>query len=368
MPRTEALRWLAPIALTAWLSGCAAAPPMPPLMANTARSGITVSELRAMDYEYAARFGQMVAVTAMEIVEQTDDEEVRERAYRWRMWATPQARAAAFDQDPVGGLLELWALAGQQHRFLGDGEGSQALKDQQALAVATASKLEDQARALGARVIEAKLFEDISARIDAWIIDHPIEGWFSVRPTARADLASLAKRQTQGGLQAVGSIEETFRDLNDRLAILTLEVPEEMRWQAEYLTRALFEERFEEPTRAAVSVMGDVSAFLRGFEETLAEETDAFLEGFRGEREAIFDAVRDERMTILDAVERAQSSVLLSLDEQVTSAAEKLDQVGRGLIDYFFLRLFQALAVIGLFVLLLVALVLFVLRRRRNED
>jgi LPXTG-motif cell wall-anchored protein len=60
--------------------------------------------------------------------------------------------------------------------------------------------------------------------------------------------------------------------------------------------------------------------------------------------------------------------VLAALDEQLTSTTKNLDKVGRGLIDYFFLRLFQALAAVGLFVLLLVVLVLFVLRRRRNQD
>ncbi|MBW2211959.1 MAG: hypothetical protein JRG67_13125, partial [Deltaproteobacteria bacterium] len=82
----------------------------------------------------------------------------------------------------------------------------------------------------------------------AWVDEHPIEGQLFVRPTAGADLAGLVPETKQGGLKAVASLEETFRDLNDRITILTVQMPVEARWQAEYLTNSLFEERVQGPT------------------------------------------------------------------------------------------------------------------------
>lgn len=369
MSPTVALLSMAPIALAAWISGCNTTPPRPPLTADIAYQEVTVHRLRAMDYEYANRFGQQVSVTAMQIAASTQDAEVRDRAYRWRIWATPQARAAAFDQDPVAGLIELWVLAGQQRAYLSEGGGSQALGEHQALAVDMATRLEDHVRELATSVMKADRFEDISKRIDAWVSTHPIEGWFSVRPTARADLATLVPRRTQGGLSAVGSMEETFRDLNDRLAILTSQLPEEARWQAEYLTHALFEERFQEPTDSIIGAVADITAFLEGFEGTLEEQTDAAIEAVQRERMAVFDAIAEERAMILSAIEQERLTVMTKLDEQLLLASAELDEVGRGLIDHFFVRLIEVLIASGVFVLSTVALVLLVLRRRRsNED
>ena len=338
-------------------------------MADITYQEVTVHRLRAMDYEYASRFGQQVSVTAMEIAASTEDAEVRDRAYRWRIWATPAARAAAFDQDPVAGLIELWVHAGQQRMYLSEGGGSQALGEHQALAVATATQLEDHVRELATNVMKTNRFENISNRVDAWVSTHPIEGWFSVRPTARADLAALVPRQAQGGLRAVGSMEETLRDLNDRLTILTSQLPEEARWQAEYLTYALFEERFREPADAIAGTLEDVTAFLESFEGALEEQTDAALEAVQRERTAIFDAIAQERAMILSAIEQERMTVMTKLDEQLISASAELDEVGRGLIDHFFVRLIEVLIAIGIFVFATVAVVLLVLRRRRsNED
>ena len=115
-------RCAALLVVVALVSGCNKQP-KPTLMANMAKKEITVSQLRAIDYEYAARFGHAVAASAHEIVTEAEDADVVEHALRWRMWATPQARAAAFAQDPLTALIELWILASQQHQFFAVGEG-----------------------------------------------------------------------------------------------------------------------------------------------------------------------------------------------------------------------------------------------------
>ncbi|MBW2381457.1 MAG: hypothetical protein JRG70_18255, partial [Deltaproteobacteria bacterium] len=53
---------------------------------------------------------------------------------------------------------------------------------------------------------------------------------------------------------------------------------------------------------------------------------------------------------------------------QLLSATTELDQVGRGLIDHFFVRLIEVLAVVGVASFLTVLLVLAVLRRRSSRN
>ncbi len=109
------------LVVTVLVSGCNKQP-KPTLMANIAKKEITVSQLRAIDYEYAARFGHAVAASAHEIVTEKEDADVVEGALRWRMWVMPQARAAAFAGDrrphPHRSLLRLFATV-PRYRCLG---------------------------------------------------------------------------------------------------------------------------------------------------------------------------------------------------------------------------------------------------------
>jgi hypothetical protein len=157
-------------------------------------------------------------------------------------------------------------------------------------------------------------------------------------------------------------MEETLRDLTDRMTILTVQMPVEARWQAEYLTHHLFEERVQGRADAIVDAMGEMTDFLGEFESTLAAQTTALLDGFARERVAVFDAVGEERTEILAAIEEERTSIAAKLDEQLISATAELDDVGRGLIDHFFVRLIEVLAVAGVVMILTVLLVLVVLR------
>ena len=209
-------------------------------MANMAKEDLTVRQLRAINYEYASRFAQLVSASVSDIVSRTDDLQVRDRAMRWRMWAMPQARSAAFDQDPFAGLIELWVLARQQHQFFTDANGKDWFGEQQPIAHQTTRHLVEEAEELLGAVMSPNEHARMREAAVRWVENHPIEGELYVRPTARADLAALVPTARQGGLQAVGSMEETLRDLSDRVAILSVQTPVEFRWQAEYLVDALF--------------------------------------------------------------------------------------------------------------------------------
>jgi hypothetical protein len=344
--------------------GCNTAPSKPSLMANMAKDDLTVYQLRAMDYEYASRFAQLVSASVSDIIGASDDLDVRERALQWRLWAMPQARSAAFDQDPFAGLIELWILARQQHHFFTEGGGKDWFGEQQPRALETTSHLEHESERLLSEVMSEAEVDEMRTVGRAWVEKHPIEGRLYVRPTARADLASLVTDAQHGGLKAMGSMEENLRDLSDRMTILSAQTPVEVRWQAEYLLESLFEDRFDERIDSIVGSMQDMTKFLDTFEGTLSAQTEALLRGIERERITVFDAIEEERTAIVDAVERERTSILDDLDSQLSNASAELDSVGRSLIDYFFVRLVQVLVIMGVVVFLIVLLVLFIVRRR----
>jgi len=364
LPRSSTFKAISMLALI-WV-GCGGAPQKPELMARLTKDEITVTGLRAIDYEFASRFSQLVARCADEILQTTDDPETRRLALLWRMSASPQARTAAFNQDPLAGLIELWALAGQQEAYFVEGDGKGAFGEGHPCVVATAVELNQEAEELAAKTISAAEFEQISERVAAWVAGHPIEGRFHVRPTAQADLAGLVGSQAKGGLQAVGSMEEIVRDLNDRIAILSVQLPTEARWQADYLVNALFEEYVADPSEAVVEAVDGVTSFLDDFETKLGRQTTRILEGITAEREAVFAAVGEERALVLEALEGERVAVLDSVDAEVDEALGRVEATGRSLIDHFFERLIWVLVAIGIFILIVGAVLIGALRTSKR--
>ena len=82
---------------------------------------------------------------------------------------------------------------------------------------------------MASSVMSGEEFERLKEIVASWVDKHPIEGKLFVRPTARADLATLVSHEDHGGLKAVGSMEETLRDMGDRITILTVQTPVEVR-------------------------------------------------------------------------------------------------------------------------------------------
>lgn len=337
-------------------------------MANNVKKDVTVYQLRAIDYEYASRFADRVAACASDIAANSTEPETQYDALRWRMWASPQARTAAFDQDPFAGLAELWVLAIQQREFFTEGQGGSWFGGTDTCAPSTAKLLEHDAEKIVARVVPEADRENLRQIVHRWANNNPIQDSLFVRPTARAEIASLFSEPSHGGLRAVGSIEETLRDINDRITILTVQMPVEARWQAEYLVSSLFDEHVRAPADSVVDAVDDITAFLNGFEQTLSDQVTALVGGVEAERTALLEAVREERQTVVGAIERERLTILDDLDAKLQSATDELDAVGRGLIDHFFKRLVQVLIGMGVFVILLVALVLLLARRRRDDE
>lgn len=332
-------------------------------MASFAKNEVSVTQLRAIDYEFASRFSQLVTKCANEILEETDEEDVRRRALMWRMYAAPQARTAAFNQDPLAGLLELWALAGQQADYFAIGDGHSFFGDARPCVEETSAQLYGEAQDLAAEVLPPDKFPAMKNRVETWVEEHPIEGDLFVRPTAQAGLAALVGRDIEGGLKAVGNMEETLRDLNDRIAILSVQLPTEARWQADYLVRELFDDHISGPANSIANTLDRVAMFMQDFEQTLDAQTTRILGGFDNQREAMLAALDAERDLVFESLDDYQASLFDSVEDEVDETLDRMEEVGLGLIDHFFERLIGVLIGIGVFMLILTLILVGALRR-----
>ncbi|MGB5810423.1 MAG: hypothetical protein WBG86_07835 [Polyangiales bacterium] len=330
------------------LVACGGAPAKPALMAESTDVVVTVSQLRTLDYDFAAHFTTLVTDCANDIIAQSEEDTVRRRALLWKMNAVPAARSAAFHHDPLVALYDLWALTLQQRDHFAEGNGAALFGRHQRCAVAVSRQLCDDVLEVARGVTHTGDVSEIEERLEMWAKMNPIKSGPLVRRSAAADISALTPQAPHKGLQAVESLEETTRDLADRMTILSADLPRESRWQAEYLIHGIFEEHLKEPSRRVVRAFDRVTSLLDSIKE---------------ERNAWIDAIGSAGKTLQDSVASERTTLLQSIHEEMTWGFAELEATGRTLIDHVFIR-----AVQFALILLVIALAGSLVARRRSRD
>lgn len=356
------------------LAACGGAPAKPALMAKSNDVIVTVSQLRALDYDFASRFTASVTGCADEIIAASEDAVVRRRALLWKMNAVPAARSAAFHHDPLVALYDLWALALQQRDFFTDGHGTKIFETSQHCARRVSQQLVDDVRNIARGVTRSGDISEIERRLETWADQNPIEDGLLIRRSASADISALTPQMPHKGLQAVESLEETTRDLADRITILSADLPTESRLQAEYLVHGLFEDYLEAPTTQVLATLDRVNTLLDEVEPFLGVERDSpfamLLEALEDERNAWIDALGHAGGTFQDSVASERTALQQSIREEVAWGLAEFRSTGQTLIDHAFVRAIQ----LALILLVIALVATFVVRRwayrpnHRSED
>src|SRR5688572_8687547 len=168
-PRAVAL-----FGLAVGLAGCAEVARMPMAVMRGGTTGPTESDLHASLGVWGATFASLVGATADQIRIESSDRGVRRNAVLWQLRMIPLARLAAFQPDPQAAYVASFALARAQHEYLRTGEGSALFGEQQAIAVDAASRLEQEAIALGYLFLNKRQLARLREQVDALIAERPI--------------------------------------------------------------------------------------------------------------------------------------------------------------------------------------------------
>lgn len=360
---TTSCRAWAVVPFVTLLVACGGAPAKPALMAESTDVVVTVSQLRTLDYDFAARFTTLVTACANDIIAQSEEDTVRRSALLWKMNAVPAARSAAFHHDPLIALYDLWALTLQQRDYFAEGNGAALFGRHQRCAVAVSRQLCDDVLDVARGVTHTGDVSEIERRLEMWAKINPIKSAPLVRRSAAADISALTPQAPHKGLQAVESLEETTRDLADRLTILSADLPTESRWQAEYLIHGIFEEHLEEPSQRVVGAFDRVTSLLNEFEPFIDEQRESLLDSIEEERNAWIDAIGGAGKTLQDSVASERTTLLQSIHEEMVWGFAELETTGRTLVDHVFLR-----AVQFALILLVIALAGSLVARRRSRD
>lgn len=312
---------LATLVMTA---GCQSARPYSELMEATSAVEMSARELRIRLTDFVARFSGAVESAAEEIATASDDPELRRRTLLWRVNAITAAHRAAFQADPMAGLLDIWTLCLQMRDFFEAGDGREAFGEWQSVAVAAARRLEEEATGIARATVSPEDWPARAALVDAWVEEHPVRGFGFLRESSVPLVAEFMGRRDLGTLAAVGSVAENLEAVTGRLTLYTDQLPKQMAWQTELLLGDLVREHGIEGAVRSVNgldrSLARIADVSEGAPELVAGEREMLLASLRGERAAatrFLDLQRDSAVAVL---REERAALTEAVDEMVARA------------------------------------------------
>ncbi len=295
-------------------AGCQTSSKPRGLMQTVKSPLLTERQLQVTLHDYVRRFATVIEAAADEIEAQSGDPELQRRALLWKMNAIPACQSAAFDADPVIGLVDTWALVLQMKQYFEQGAGHDVFGEWQPIASAAAEATEAQIVDIAARTVGPADFEAVKMQIEPWAQENPLRGLSFRRATISPVFAE--KIDASRGLLAVAQgLEDRVDDLTDRLTIYAEALPEQARWQAQVLL---------EDTLGPVH--GDILAAEREqVVQALAAEREAMVEALDQQRVATLGFAREERQAILSEIDGQRAATLETLQSERAAILAALD-------------------------------------------
>jgi hypothetical protein len=363
------------------LAGCLGKrPKKTPLMKSSKGVGVTAEELRLRMRDGAGAYAGTIEDAANQIMEKSDDPIVRRNALMWKARAIPASQSALFQQDPLVALIDIWVLTVQMKDFFETGEGRDAFGDLQYVAIDACDLLDSTIEAAARDMAtEHADFPKLRKQLNEFSRDYPIRSWSFNRESVPAHMEAFRKARAAGGLAAAGTMATDMSDLSARLGLLANQMPRQIMWETElmadtYVTREQVDEALSDLTDIPLAVDNlrlyaedsvdqvlaekealferldeDMGALGEVYAETLtfvSSERQALTADLKAERAILLEALRAERQIAIDTL-RAERAVVMEEIRALSGSA--MDDFGgriEGVIDHFFLRLAQLLAVL----------------------
>ncbi len=356
------------------LLACASGSPTTHLFQKNPSVTISSQELRVRVRSLAQPLAGILERSADEVIGHSDDPEVRHKVLRTKTEAIPALFEALFRKDPGAALIDASALVEQIKQEFIDGSNMILSDHEMQVIFRAAEEMERRLRAV--YLATGATQDDIDefwVHIEEWARHHPIEGNFAVRDST-ASLLATATTTVGGGLGAtLSSVQDELADFAARADIYAEHLPRQARWQAQLLIEEMMAERI---VARAVDQVGTIPLSIESLPFDIEAERLALIEDLRregllvgqwiraeriesldfvfSERHVILAHLTEERAAVLEAMSGEREALLEALDHQRAVAfkdlesiiSTALEQSREDLIDHFFFRAAQLLAVV----------------------
>lgn len=375
------------------ISSCAKSPVRTPTMEQRGIE-LTTAEMRVRLYDYQSLFASVVQSTANEILENEDDHKIRESALRWKINANPAMQKAVFQAEPIAAWGDAWGLTVEMQLLFEEGAGKQFFGESQSLAVNASKLLEAEVFRQATSIVGSERAREVRTELYNRARENPPSDLsFGRRSGMTAESLLTAKELGGGGLKSVGQIDDTVRDLSDRLTIYIEQVPKEIRWNSELLVLELnrdiiapLKTNVESIDRSLVGIqkaLDEASALIGSERQLVLEDLDVklaeTLKAIDVQRLATVDVLQEERVILLQEMNRQLVASLTALGQERAQGlsdlealtAQSIEQGSRKtkeLVDHLFWRVLQILLIAVVLFTLSSILIRRIFRERRPSE
>lgn len=359
---------------------------------------LTPSQLQVKVRALADPFSGIIEEAVWELYNTSEDSESRQGLLIWQINIINAVQRATFQPEPLAALFDTWALVEQLRDYAEHGIGDRHTEAEARIVLDAANRMEASIVKIATEAGGEDGAETARKMVRDWVDENPI-GQFVTRTSTESELARWTARGNMGALATVKSLGASLDDVMARLDLYSEYVPKQASWHAQAI--ALEWIAPEHPKQILADLSKTASAFdriaysLEGYPDVVADERRIVLEmvqderaivleqllnkfteiqlfinaeridlvenQLRIEREAIFEAIARERMIIIAEAKQERADTVDELEE---IAGELIERSAVKIVDHFFIRAVQLLA-IGLGGLALIAGIVVVLWRRK---
>jgi hypothetical protein len=355
---------------------------------------LTTGEVRVRAYDYQALFASVVESSANEILEKEDDIHIRESALRWKVNAIPAIQKAVFKVEPIAALGDAWGLTVEMLLFFEEGAGKELFGESQSVAVDASRYLESEMYLLANDFIGSENAKERRAEMYSWARENPQRSLSFARRSGMTGASILTARGLSGGgLGSVGQIDETVRDMSDRLTIYFEQIPKAIRWNARLLALETnrdiispFKSDVESIDRSLMGIqkaLDDLPSLVGSERQLVLEDIDkklketleavdvlriATVDVLQSERGILLEELNQQLEASLGSLEQERAQLIADLETLTAQAIEQGSQETRELVDHLFWRVLQIVLVAVVLFTLASILIRHMFRERRHLE
>jgi len=387
-PIWHRLRFLSPCILMMLGAGCRMTAPQPVMETTVhAREDVaaTPQQIRLRMRALVEPLSGALVESADQISAATTNRVARREALLWKIEGVPALREALFRPNPFAAIMDTWVLTWQMTDYFESGRGREALGDGAPIAITTCQYLEDQIETVTASLTISGDVSNARKFAREWARTHPIRHSIASRESTLTRVTERELQETFSTQELAGNVLVTLDDLTLRMAVYSVQLLDQSRWQAELFAMdqaADYQlEKAMPLAESAVQSASEAVEILKRLEpsventlavaaaapELISRERAAAIEAAHKEISRTIESVQAERIAVLEQVTKEREAVLTELRQTLIEQRELLtadaEQVSLKVLNRTMLRLALLSAGVLASVFVGVVVLLFITRR-----
>jgi hypothetical protein len=358
----------------------------------------TPSQLQIQVRALADPFSGIIEEVVWELWETDQDPAWRRTLLIWQINVVNAVQRATFQPVPLAALFDTWALIEQLRDYAESGVRLDRTHQQAQIVLDAVDRMEASILKIAVEAGGEEGAANAGRMIREWADENPIDK-FATRASTDAELAHWTARGNMGAMATVKSLGASLDDVMSRLDLYSEYIPKQASWHAqavayEWLGPQDTEGFFTDMSKTA-SAFDRIALSLEHYPYVVADERRVVLEmlqderaiileqvlnrfaemqifineeridlvenQLRTEREAIFEAIAGERAIVVDAAIKERGDTMNELEVMIDDLVEKS---AVKIVDHFFIRAVQLLAILLVGIALIAVVVVLVWKRR----